>query len=59
MVNTKKLSSDLKSLDFPQNAANSKIGERNHGNGHGKSRNGHGKNMEKHFVKSVGTLHKV
>ena len=56
LVNTKKLSTDLKSLHFPMFSAKCrkfKIGERN---GHGKSRNGHGKFMEKYFVKSVGTL---
>ena len=53
---TKKLSSDLQSLQFltfSTKCRTCKIGKQD---GHGKSRNGHGKVMERYFVKSVGTL---
>ena len=58
-VTTKKLSSNLESLQFTTFSAKCrkfKIGKRD---SCGKSRNGCGKVMEKYFVKSVGTLNIV
>ena len=59
LVTTKKLNSDLESLQFLTFSAKCREWEIGKRNGHGKSRNGHGKSwkvMENYLVKSVGTL---
>ena len=53
---TEKLSIPVESLHFPMFSAKCCECKNEKRDGHGKLRNGHGKDMDKYFVKSVGTL---